>query len=102
MTSELVLSPPPAAPAADEPPARRTLRPRVAAADVTVPLRKPVNTLAIVPKSQRITSLGRNSYNVLLFEAQSQGLDKDVFSDPLERIIRGVDFDSNDQELIKK
>ena len=65
-------------------------------------LRKPVNTLAIVPKSHKITSLGRKSYNVLLHEAQEQGLDKEVFQAPLERIIRGVDFDSNDQALIKK
>src|SRR5688500_10225037 len=59
-------------------------------------LRKPVNTLAIVPKSARITSLGRKGYNVLLFEAQAQGLEKDVYRTPLERILRGVDFDSND------
>jgi hypothetical protein len=65
-------------------------------------VRKPVNTLAIVPKSTRITSLGRKSYNVLLFEAQEQGLEKDVFRTPLERILRGVDFDSNDHALIKK
>jgi hypothetical protein len=65
-------------------------------------LRKAVNTLAIVPKSARITTLGRKSYNVLLFEAQEQGLDKDVFRAPLERIIKGVDFDSNDHGLIKK
>ena len=65
-------------------------------------LRKPVNTLAIVPKSHKITSLGRKSYNVLLHEAQAQGLDKAVFQAPLERIIRGIDFDSNDQALIKQ
>jgi hypothetical protein len=65
-------------------------------------LRKPVNTLAIVPKSARITSLGRKGYNVLLFEAQEQGLEKDVYRTPLERILRGVDFDSNDHALIKK
>jgi len=82
-------------------------RPRRAAAsravgDAEPLLRKPVNTLAIVPKSHKITSLGRKSYNVLLHEAQEQGLDKAVFQAPLERIIRGVDFDSNDQALIKK
>ena len=65
-------------------------------------LRKPVNTLAIVPKSHKITSLGRKSYNVLLHEAQEQGLENDVFRMPLERIVRNVGFDSNDQELIKK
>jgi hypothetical protein len=66
------------------------------------PLRKPVNTLAIVPKSARITSLGRKAYNVLLYEAQEQGLDKEIFRAPLERVVRGVDFDSNDHALIKK
>ena len=66
------------------------------------PLRKPVNTLALVPKSQKITSLARKSWNVLLHEAQSQGLDRQTFSAPLSRIIRGVDFESNDHALIKK
>ena len=65
-------------------------------------LRKPVNTLAIIPKSTRITMLGRKAYNVLLYEAQEQGLEHDVFRTPLERIIKGVAFDSNDYELVKK
>ena len=65
-------------------------------------LRKPVNTLAIVPKSARITTLGRKSYNVLLYEAQEQGLERAVFRAPLDRVIKGVDFDSNDHALIKK
>lgn len=75
---------------------------RDVAADTAALLRKPVNTLAIVPKSHKITSLGRKSYNVLLHEAQEQGLENDVFRMPLERIVRSVGFDSNDQELIKK
>jgi len=99
------------APAVAEAPARRPTRARAAPragslgraqAEPEPLLRKPVNTLAIVPKSHKITSLGRKSYNVLLHEAQDQGLDKEVFQVPLERIIRGVDFDSNDQALIKK
>lgn len=65
-------------------------------------LRKAVNTLAIVPRSTRITSLGRKAYNVLLYHAQDQGLDKDVFRAPLDTVIKGVDFDSNDHALIKK
>jgi len=65
-------------------------------------LRKAVNTLAIVPKSARITTLGRKSYNVLLFHAQEQGLDKDVFKAPLDTIIQGLDFDSHDHALVKK
>ena len=65
-------------------------------------LRKPVNTLAIVPKSARITSLGRKTYNVLLYEAQDQGLDKDSYRVSLDRIVKGIDFDSNDHALIKR
>lgn len=65
-------------------------------------LRKAVNTLAIVPKSARITTLGRKTYNVLLYQAQDQGLENTVFKAPLESIISGLDFDSNDHALIKK
>ncbi|MBN8750081.1 Initiator Replication protein [Xylophilus ampelinus] len=65
-------------------------------------LRKAVNTLAIVPKSTRITTLGRKSYNVLLYQAQEQGLEKDVFRTPLDTVVKGLDFDSNDHALIKK
>lgn len=71
------------------------------AADAQI-VRKPVNTLAIVPKSARITSLGRKTYNVLLYEAQNQGMEKDFYRAPLERLVKGVDFDSNDHGLIKK
>lgn len=65
-------------------------------------LRKAVNTLAIVPKSGKITVLGRKTYNVLLYQAQDQGLEKEVFMAPLEAVIIGLDYDSNDQALIKK
>lgn len=65
-------------------------------------LRKAVNTLAIVPKSTRITTLGRKSYNVLLYQAQEQGLEKEVFRTPLDTVVKGLDFDSNDHALIKK
>ena len=83
-------------------PVRAQKAPAGSAARSPAPLKKPVNTLAIVPKSARITSLGRKAYNVLLYEAQDQGLDKDVFRVPLDRVVRGVDFDSNDHALIKK
>lgn len=82
----------------------RAVRPGGRVATTAEPdlLRKAVNTLAIVPKSTRITTLGRKSYNVLLFHAQDQGLERDVFRAPLDRIIKGLDFDSNDHALIKK
>ena len=37
------------------------------------PLKKPVNTLAIIPQNRKITALGRKAYNVMLNLAQSQG-----------------------------
>jgi hypothetical protein len=81
------------------PSAAPALRAAEAAPEV---LRKPVNALAIVPRSHRITYLARKAYNVLLYEAQEQGLEREVFRTPLERVIRGVEFDSNDTALVKK
>lgn len=80
-------------------PRARRRRESLPAVDV---LRKPVNTLAIVPKTGRITTLARKSYNVLLYEAQDQGLEQDVFRAPLDRVMVGVDFNSNDHALVKK
>ena len=66
-------------------------------------LRKPVNTLAIVPtKSSKITVLARKAYNVLLHLAQEQGIEQDVFRAPLQSILRGVDFNSNAREIVKQ
>ena len=66
-------------------------------------LRKPVNTLAIVPtKSSKITVMARKAYNVLLYIAQEQGIDQEVFRTPLKSILRGVDFNSNAREFVKQ
>ena len=67
------------------------------------PLRKPVNTLAIVPtKSSKITVLARKAYNVLLYIAQEQGIEQEVCRAPLQSILRGVDFNSNAREIVKQ
>jgi len=67
------------------------------------PLRKPVNTLAIVPtKTSKITVLARKAYNVLLHIAQEQGIEQEVFRAPLQSILRGVDFNSNAREIVKQ
>jgi hypothetical protein len=92
-------APPPARPRRRAPAAATALRVAEPAPEV---LRKPVNALAIVPRSHRITYLARKAYNVLLYEAQEQGLEREVFRTPLERVIRGVEFDSNDTALVKK
>lgn len=65
-------------------------------------LKKPVNALAIVPQSQRITPLFRKSYNVMLRMAQEQWLEQEVYRAPMSAVIRSLGFDSNDTGLIKK
>jgi hypothetical protein len=66
------------------------------------PLKKPVNTLAIVPQNRKITALGRKAYNVMLNIAQAQGVEKESYRAPLSEIVSGIDYGSNDIELIKK
>ena len=66
------------------------------------PLRKPVNTLAIVAQNRKITVLGRKIYNVMLNIAQSQGIEKQAYRAYLSDIVSGIDYSSNDSELIKK
>lgn len=65
-------------------------------------LRKPVNTLAIVPKSDKITLTARKIYNVMLQYAQRQGADKERYSARLREIATGIDFNSNNTEVIKQ
>jgi hypothetical protein len=65
-------------------------------------LRKPVNTLAIVPKSEKITVTARKIYNVMLQYAQRQGVDKESYRVRLADIAIGIDFNSNNTEVIKQ
>ncbi|MGF6528871.1 RepB family plasmid replication initiator protein [Variovorax sp. PvP013] len=83
-------------------PRRRSLPPAGSSPSVVRPLLKPVNTLGWTPKEKKITILARKSWNVLLHLAQDQGLDKEVFSTTLSQVVRGIDYGSNDLELIKK
>lgn len=78
-------------------PGKKELRP-----DPEYPLRKPVNTLAIVPKSEKITVTARKIYNVMLHYAQRQGVGKDRYQVRLADIATGIDFNSNNTELIKQ
>lgn len=70
--------------------------------ELDFPLRKPVNTLAIVPKSEKITVTARKIYNVMLHHAQRQGVGKDRYQVRLADIATGIDFNSNNTELIKQ
>ena len=75
---------------------------KTAFAEQVMLLRKPVNTLAIVPKSEKITVTARKIYNVMLQYAQKQGVEKDSYRARLADIATGIDFRSNNTELIKK
>jgi len=65
-------------------------------------LRKPVNTLAIVPKTEKITVTARKIYNVMLQYAQRQGVDQQRYQVRLAEITSGIDFNSNNTEIIKQ
>jgi hypothetical protein len=73
-----------------------------ARSEAEYPLRKPVNTLAIVPKSEKITVTARKIYNVMLHYAQRQGVGKDLYQVRLADIATGIDFNSNNTQVIKQ
>ncbi|CAN7777068.1 replication initiation protein [Variovorax sp. LjRoot175] len=66
-----------------------------------VPLLKPVFSLALVPQNNKITALGRRTWNVLLHIAQNQGLERETFRAALTDIVKGLDYNSGDMKIIK-
>ncbi|WP_162572118.1 replication initiation protein [Variovorax sp. SRS16] len=66
-----------------------------------MPLLKPVFSLALVPQNNKITALGRRTWNVLLHIAQNQGLERDTFRAALTDIVKGLDYNSGDMKIIK-
>lgn len=73
-----------------------------ASGDADQLLRKPVNTLAIVPKTEKITVTARKIYNVMLQIAQRQGVDQPKYRIRMADIASGIDFNSNNTDLIKQ
>lgn len=68
-------------------------------------IKKPVSTLAMVPKSGAITRIGRQAYTVMMISARDQGAEDDItkmFSAPLNSIIRGFDGSSGTVKELKK
>ncbi|MEJ8852569.1 replication initiation protein [Variovorax rhizosphaerae] len=65
------------------------------------PLLKPVFSLALVPQNNKITALGRRTWNVLLHIAQDQGLERETFRSALTDIVKGLDYNSGDMKIIK-
>jgi plasmid replication initiation protein len=66
------------------------------------PLKKSVETLAIVPKKDRISILARKVYNVMMHYAQEQGIEQPVYRVRLRDIVVGIDFNSKNDEIIKE
>lgn len=65
-------------------------------------LNKPVETLAIVPKRERLTVLARKVYNVLMYVAQSQGAEQESYVMPLRELAKAANFNSNDTAILKE
>ena len=65
-------------------------------------LRKAVDTLAIVPTKDRISILARKVYNVMMHHAQLQGVDAQIYRVRLRDVINGIDFNSNNTEILKE
>ena len=57
--------------------------------------------IAIRPKRGKLTLLSRRIYNVFLFHAQRQGVDKATYSIFLSELIEDARFTSNNTELLK-
>lgn len=67
-------------------------------------IKKPVSTLAIVPKTGSITKLGRQAYAVMLLAARDQ-VNEDpetgMFSSPIHSIIEGFDGNKDSMKVLK-
>lgn len=57
--------------------------------------------IAIRPKRGKLTLLSRRIYNVFLFHAQRQGVDKPTYCLPLAELIKDARFNSNNTEILK-
>lgn len=71
------------------------------AAQAAGTLKKPVDTVAIVPQTAKISTLTRKLYNVLMHHAQAQG-DRKVYQARLRDVINILEFNSNNTEPLKE
>lgn len=62
---------------------------------------KPNEAIAIRPKRGKLTLLSRRIYNVFLYHAQRQGVDKPSYTIHLSELIDDARFTSNNTELLK-
>lgn len=57
--------------------------------------------IAIRPKRGKLTLLSRRIYNVFLYHAQQQGVEKPTYSILLSELINDARFTSNNTEILK-
>ena len=62
--------------------------------EIGKPLKKSVDTLAIVPTKDRISILARKVYNVMMHYAQEQGVEQPIYRVRLRDVVNGIDFNS--------
>ncbi len=65
-------------------------------------VRKAVEAIAIKPHAGKLTLLTRKINNVLLAEAQEQGIDQQTYRVPLSRLCSRTDYDSTNMQLVKE
>lgn len=65
-------------------------------------LRKAVEAIAVKPHAGKITLLTRKLNNVLLAEAQKQGIETDTYRIPLSRLCANANYDSSNLVLVKE
>lgn len=65
-------------------------------------LKKSVEMLAIVPTRDKLTLLSRKIYNVMMFYAQQQSAETQVFGIELRRVAKNIDFTSKNTEVLKE
>ncbi len=70
-------------------------------ASATSDLRKAVEAIAIRPQAGKLTLLTRKINNVLLAEAQRQGIDEPSYRIPLSKLCAKADYDSTNMSLVK-
>ena len=76
--------------------------PRLSKVYFDAPLKKAVDALAIVPTKDKITVLARKVYNVMMHETQKQGVEQDIYRMRLKDLVTGLDFNSNNTEILKE
>lgn len=65
-------------------------------------LKKTVDALAMVPTKDRLSLLARKVYNVMMFYAQRQGVDQQIYRARMRDVITALDFNSHNTEPLKE